>query len=192
VSGRVTVELGRVIPGWDDDPGRLVYLPRLGAVLATQCRTDSGWRCAVVARRQPRPGPAHVDLSYAEFATAQTTVTVDPVADPDGYAMVWQVRVRQQWTGGRLPIVAQYLAGQARSPHNLVVELDDAAVARLVRLANIFPVGLRNIVGQLVRAGLLEPLGDKAYTLSIPVEPDRPPGPVAAGGPPPATPSTVD
>jgi hypothetical protein len=175
VKGRVTVQLGRVIPGWKDDPGRLVYLPRLGAVLATQCRTATGWRCTVVARRQPRPGPAHIDLSYAEFATAQTTVTVDPVADPDGYAMVWQVRVHQQWTGGRLPLVAQYLAGQLRSPHNLDVELDPDAVIRLARLAILFPVGLANILRQLVAAGLLEPTAPRTYTLTIPVEPDRPP-----------------
>jgi hypothetical protein len=175
VNGRVTVQLDRVIPGWKDDPGRLVYLPRLGAVLATQCRTATGWRCTVLARRQPRPGPAHVDRSYAEFATAQTTVTVDPAADPDGYAMVWQVRVGQQWTGGRLPMVAQYLAGQLRSPHNLDVELDPDAVPRLARLANVVPAGLANILRQLVAAGLLERAAARTYRLAIPVEPDRPP-----------------
>jgi hypothetical protein len=169
-AGRVTVRLGRVIPGWADDPGKLIYLPRLGAVLVTQCRTDSGWRCAVVARRQPRPGPAHVDVSYAEFAAAQTSVTADPVADADGYAMIWQVRVSQQYRGGRVPVVAKCLAEQFRPPNRVDVELDDAAVIRIVKAANIFPIGLSNVVRQLVGAGLLWHTPPATYTLTLPIE----------------------
>jgi hypothetical protein len=171
VSGRVTVELGRVIPGWDDDPGALFYLPRLGAVLATQCRSVTGWRCTVVARRQPCAGSAHIDVSYAEFAAAQTTVTVDPVSDAAGYAMIWQVRVRQQWTGGRLPVVAQGLAERLRAPHTVDIELDEAGRAFLLRTANIFPHALDNVLNRLVNARLLRHRPPMTYSLALPIDP---------------------
>jgi hypothetical protein len=171
VSGCVTVVLGRVIPGWDDDPGALFYLPRLGAVLATQCRNATGWRCAVVARRQPRAGSGHIDVSYAEFAAAQTTVTVDPVSDATGYAMIWQVRVRQQWTGGRLPVVAQCLAERLRAPHTVDIELDEAGRAFLQRTANVFPSALDNVLDRLVSACLLRHTPPATFTLTLPIDP---------------------
>ena len=157
------------------DLGHLFHLPRLAAVLERQTRLDTDWRCAVVARRNPAHGTEHVRVADAECLAAPRFLAVDPVADADGYAMAWQARVYQRWRGGPVFTVARVLADHLRAPHQLTVELDHAAVARLVRGAHVRPDGLRSALRRLIAAGLLvhspagvEGWGGYCLTIAVP------------------------
>ncbi len=164
------VDLTRLCGHPPTQPGGVFHLSRVDSVVALENRTERGWRCAVLARRQPGAGPGHLDVAALELIGAATTVTVDPVADADGYAMVWLACVRLLWTSGHVHAVAQCLAERLRPPHDVAVDLDAGAIASLVRVAHVHPTGLDNLLHRLVRLGLLGYMPPNRFTLTIPAD----------------------
>jgi hypothetical protein len=138
----------------DDAPGRTFYLPRLEAVLTVEYRSGDGWRCAVIARRCPRPDARHALLSYTEIVAAPATVVVD-ADDHDAVAMVWVAEVWRRWRGGLVHLGARTLAEDIRIPGTLVAEVDLHALARLAEVTRLRSPGIRRLLDRLATAGLL-------------------------------------
>lgn len=173
----VAVELGHrgPAPRHDDDPhNRLLHLAERGLVAAIECRLNGGgWRAGVVASRAGIQ-PSHIELSDADVRAASTRIDVDPAVDPEGFALLWQVRVCQQWRGGHVYQVARTMAGSLRRTGTLVVDLDATATRRLAYATRLRPPAIRIVLARLVDAHLLapQPIGTTtiagSYQLTMP------------------------
>ncbi|GIF74204.1 MULTISPECIES: hypothetical protein [Asanoa] len=169
----ITVPLA---PGDTEQPstsirGRLLAVHDGRAVARVLSMTTVGWHCHIVARRRPSTGPRQEILASAEILIARTTMAVDPAADPDGFAMVWQARVTTIWQGGHIVALANVLATRLRRAGS--VELDGDPTGRAVLLAtNTRPVGLRRMLTRLTAARYLEPVhtaeASSSYRLQLP------------------------
>ncbi len=159
------VELGRRVPGShrDDDPhDRLFYLPDRGMVIAVECRMNGGgWWCGVIAAHAGRQA-GHVKLSDVDLVEAQRCIAGDAAVEPDLFALLWQTRAAQRWSGGHTLEVVRILAGSLRRPGSLVVDIDTDAVGRLTRSARLRPTVLRLLLNRLIDAEML--LADHAGT----------------------------
>jgi len=157
----------------DDGPGRTFYLPRLQAVLTVEYRSGAGWRCAVIARRRPRPDARHVLLSNAEIVAGTATVVVD-ADDHDAVAMVWVAEVWRRWRGGLVHLGARTLAEDIRTPGTLVADVDLHALARMAEATRLRSPGIRRLLDRLATAGLLTSIESHAdrgwgsYALRLP------------------------
>jgi hypothetical protein len=161
-------------PRDDSDPrSRVLYLSDAHLIVAVECRTHDGWRCAVIARQGHDHGPGHLTLTGDALTHAHTTLAADPVHDPDLYALLWQARVRQRWLGGHIQAVARVIAEHLRPPGTLTVDIDQHAATRLVTTADLRVPGLRQLLTRLTDGGLLTLDlpgldGWGTYTLTIP------------------------
>jgi hypothetical protein len=162
MSTTVTVSLCRFGPPRPVDDrhrGRVVCLPERGMVVIAETRSaGGGWRCAVIARRVPAPGPGHVTLSTADMDAAETTIAVDSEKDPDGFVMAWQVRVWCLGLGGRKALVARALAESPRPAGTVRVVLTAEAYGKVMNAANLRTYALRSILARLVAQGFLDPV----------------------------------
>jgi hypothetical protein len=119
----VTVELGRLGDHQDRGPaGRLLYLPRLDAIVAVREPRNDGCRCLAIARRSPGKSLDEILVGQPDLATATTTFTLH-AEDDDGYAMLWLTRVDQHDPDGVLPHLARRLAEDNRAGASRTVDL---------------------------------------------------------------------
>jgi hypothetical protein len=171
--GRITALLPGPTSGLH---GRLFHEPTLDAVCVVELRTNrlDVWQCGVIAFRVEDHRPRHVQLSTRHIRNCPTGLTVDPVADPDGWVMLWRTRIFQAGFGGRQVPLTRFLAVTARTPGGLVVDLTPDAVWRARQTTHVLTVGLRRLLDQLETGGFLtpieggDPIGWGRYTLTLP------------------------
>ncbi len=170
------VALGRYgpVPRDCNDPrSQVLYLPDSQVIVVVECRAEGGWHCGVIARHGREHQPGHLTLTDGDLTYAHSTLTADPVQDPDLYAMLWQARVRQRWLGGHLHTVARVLAEFLRPPGSLMVDIDQHAAATMIRASHLRVQGLRRLLTRLTEGGMLTLDlpgidGWGSYTLAIP------------------------
>ena len=154
--------------------GRLFYLPHREVIVAVECRVRDGWRCRIIGRRDNRMDTSHTHVADEEIAVASTTITVDPIADPDGYGrLVSPVQIWQRWPGGRIPIIGNLLAGELRKAGTLTVDLTPYAISWLMLHAHVRPAVLRLLLTRLINAQLpsvdrSEPDHWRAVSITVP------------------------
>ncbi|GIF74232.1 MULTISPECIES: hypothetical protein [Asanoa] len=171
------VKLGHVgPPPTGDDPRRRVLAIRGGtAIVAVQSRSGNGWRCNVIAQ-QPCGGPGRITITDAELAAGSPTMDVDPVRDPDGYAMGWLAVVSTTAPGGHTSTLARALVEDSalRTPGSLAIRLTAHDTQRLARAVHAREIGIRTILHTLVTSGLLTVEDGDAdwttYRLRIPTD----------------------
>ncbi len=110
----------------------LYYVPAFRAVVAIEAQRGGGWDCQVVTRRIDLARaalcdyvvdvPETVHVRRRLLADAHGTMQVDPVEDPQGFAMLWRARL---WQPPPNPI--SYIAGslerRARLSHGITVDI---------------------------------------------------------------------
>jgi hypothetical protein len=155
------IALGRLYPGRDeDDPrGALFYQSSPDQIVCPQTRLRGGWRCEIIATtdRQVQRAPAddrHISIAEHDLACLPT-VLGSRLLDPDGWALVWAARARQQFGNTATATVARVLVEQLRRPGALRLTVDLAGIRRVALAAAVRRGGLGRIVLRLVQADML-------------------------------------
>jgi hypothetical protein len=134
--------------------GWLALHPQVGVVMP-QTRIDGGWRCEVIAA-SPHSGDRdwRVWLTDEQLDALPTTVLVRD-GDVEGFALLWQVRVRQRFTAGPVVTVARLLAEHAQQAGDRWTLWNPVRLHQLCVGAHVRADGLRMVLARLVDAGML-------------------------------------
>jgi hypothetical protein len=161
-------------PRCADDLRNGVYLlPDTGVVVAVESRLSATrWRCGIIAARSGNQH-GHLALTTADLTRADISLTVDPVTDPETFALLWQAHIYRRWLAGHLPILGRVLTESIRPPGTCCLDIDTPAAQQLTCATRLRLPAIRELLKQLVVAQLLatdiEPpdyLG--TYTLTLP------------------------
>jgi hypothetical protein len=155
------IALGRLHPGRDeDDPrGALFYQSSPDQVVCPQTRTRDGWRCEIIATtdREVQRGPAddrHITIPEYDLLCLQTVLSTR-LLDPEGWALIWAARARQQFGNTATGTAARVLIEQLRRPDQLRLGLDPADIRRVALAASVRHGSVGRILLRLVQAGML-------------------------------------
>lgn len=167
---------GPLVVPVDPVRGRSVFLPDRAIVVTRQCRTATGWRCGVIARRAPTTQAGHVHVSTAQYEAAARYLLVDRDTDRDVLAMLWQARVWQYGPGSHRWTLGRHLLTAVRTPGTLQLELSRPALTRASHATHLLPGVIRQILANLVMDGFLvvtaSDTADLTLVLVLPSEPN--------------------